>query len=264
MKKLILASSIAVVMTGSLMTSTAFAGQEGIRTADEKQSEETKNELIGFGSGVLAGAAVGGPVGAAIGGLFGIFVADSVNTNAEMEEKDIIIAGIENELSDTEVRIANLSNDYQKLKEEQMTQLVNFEEQTNDSWLKDFEHFETNLQFKTASAAIEQDYYTQLESIATLLNRYPQLNIKLTGYADQRGDSEYNYELSKQRATSVEGFLLEKGVEKGQITLIAEGESESTVNADDSVTKLNLEELYFERRVNVQMYNANKQLASIN
>lgn len=264
MKKVLLASTIAIVLTGSIASSSAFANQTELKSEAEVKSQETKNEAIGFGSGLIAGAAVGGPLGAAIGGIFGLVVADGINSENELDQKEQVIARIENDLSDKEAEIAMLSEDYEALRNEQMTQLVSFEKEANDAWLNDFEHFETNLQFKTASSNVEKEYINQLDSISALLNRYPQLNVKLTGYADHRGDSAYNYELSEQRATAVKDYLLDSGVELGQITLIAEGESESAKLIDENVPKVSLEELYFERRVNVQLFNAAGQLTASN
>ena len=65
----------------------------------------------------------------------------------------------------------------------------------------------------------------------------------LSGFADQRGDSDYNKALSEQRNLSVENYLMKRNVPEHQIITQAFGE-ESLVN-----TQGEYEKHIFDRRV---------------
>ena len=106
---------------------------------------------------------------------------------------------------------------------------------------------------------MEDAYKAQLKQVAALANTYPQLRIKLTGYADQRGDSQYNQQLSEQRAQAVKEFLLGNNVNASQIGVSGAGETTLTTQG-----KVNNEDLFFERRVSVTLVNSNKQMTAAN
>lgn len=52
--------------------------------------------------------------------------------------------------------------------------------------------------------------------------------IKLIGYADPRGDTEYNLRLGQRRAGSVGDFLQRKGMEQSKVRTSSKGEFEAT------------------------------------
>ena len=60
-----------------------------------------------------------------------------------------------------------------------------------------------NLNFKTGSAELTQESYSQVQNIAAILKAYPKLLIKIGGYTDKTGDSLTNLKLSQARATAV-------------------------------------------------------------
>jgi outer membrane protein OmpA-like peptidoglycan-associated protein len=61
----------------------------------------------------------------------------------------------------------------------------------------------------------------------------PDVHLQLDGFADERGDSEYNRNLSAQRAEFVSRVLQENGVPGDRIVLAAHGESPAAdPNAD--------------------------------
>lgn len=268
MKKLFIASSIAfALIVGS--SNTAFA-EEQEQTIQQAQ----KNEMIGFGSGAIAGATVGGPIGGIIGGVLGIFIANDINNDDKLKQQGVQLSQLNSELLSKQDHLALLQKEYKNLQHKQMLQLVAYEEQDNSAWLNDFSHFETNLQFKTASYLIEDTYKSQLNSLAALLSEYPQLSVKVTGFADHRGDSEYNKSLSLQRADAVKTYLLKNKVKNTQISVLGAGETPLTNDLITStepafgekarLTGLNIEDLFFERRVTVTLINTDKQLSAAN
>jgi len=168
-----------------------------------------------------------------------------------------------------------------------MLLLVSYEQNTSDDWLDKLRHFETNLQFKTASFVIENTYKAQLDSLATILSSYPQLRIKVTGFADQRGDSDYNQQLSKQRAEAVVTYLSTQNVSSEQMRTVAAGEElvsegsfdqsgpsnaellaygleSPTAQAKAGNAKLNAEDLFFSRRVNISLITPKEDMTAAN
>ncbi|MGB3726296.1 MAG: sortase-associated OmpA-like protein PdsO [Glaciecola sp.] len=254
MKKLILVSSITVAMTLGMNNAAVAANK-----SESDMTDAQKTEAIGFGSGFVTGALVGGPIGAIVGGTFGVLVAHDANTDDEIEAKNAEIVSISRELRQKEETIASVNRDLKSLQQKNMTQLVAYQENTDEEWLNDFNGFESNLQFKTASFLVEDAYKAQLKQVAALANTYPQLRIKLTGYADQRGDSQYNQQLSEQRAQAVKEFLLGNNVNASQIGVSGAGETTLTTQG-----KVNNEDLFFERRVSVTLVNSNKQMTAAN
>src|SRR5262245_38800148 len=69
-----------VLIIGSLLATSSFAGPRHRAAKDETAKDETrvvaKEESIGLGSGAVIGAAAGGPVGFVLGAAFGGWLGD--------------------------------------------------------------------------------------------------------------------------------------------------------------------------------------------
>ncbi|MFA6708185.1 MAG: OmpA family protein [Fusobacterium sp.] len=74
------------------------------------------------------------------------------------------------------------------------------------------------LTFPTNGAQIKPEFTTQLNSIAVVLNKYPNSKIKITGHTDNTGSYNYNLTLSEQRAYSVRNYLVKQGINPQRIT----------------------------------------------
>jgi sortase system peptidoglycan-associated protein len=263
MKKLILATTIAMSLNAAF-TPSASAGSYS--ADDEQKKIEKTNEAIGFGSGALAGAAVGGPLGAMIGAIFGILIADDVNDKDQLASANSRLELANNEVEQQQQNIIALQTNIQKMQHKQMVQLVSYNEASNDTWLNELSNLETNLQFKTASFIVEDVYKSQLNSLAAILSSYPQLKVKVTGYADNRGDSSYNKNLSEQRAEAVKRYLEENMVKPSQISISGEGETtvSSTTTSQGNDRIETREDLFFARKVNLSLVKPNQQMTAAN
>ncbi|MGR5411228.1 OmpA family protein [Vibrio astriarenae] len=62
-----------------------------------------------------------------------------------------------------------------------------------------------------------------LQGLMDKINRV-ESNLLLSGHTDSIGTKEYNYSLGLRRAESVQGYLMDKGVERTQIVLETHGE----------------------------------------
>ncbi len=87
--------------------------------------------------------------------------------------------------------------------------------------------FETNagdrVYFDYDQYAIRSDGQPILERQAQWLQRYPQVQVRVEGNADERGTEEYNFALAGRRADSVRAYLVAHGVSPSRITTISYG-----------------------------------------
>lgn len=259
MKKLLIASSIALCLNTAY---TPSASANSYSPDPKQETKERTNEAIGFGSGAIAGAAVGGPIGAIIGGMFGIFIADDINGDGQLLDAKETLAHAEQRLAKQQENIVALQSNIQKMQQQQMIQLASYDEASSATWLNELANFETNLQFKTASFLVEEVYQSQLNSLASILSSYPQLKVKVTGYADKRGDSVYNKTLSEKRAQAVKEYLLNNSVKASQISV--SGEGETSITSTNTNNEFVSEDLFFARKVNVSLVKPNQQMTAAN
>ena len=62
-----------------------------------------------------------------------------------------------------------------------------------------------------------------LNAQAAWLNRYPAIQIRIEGNADERGTREYNLALGSRRANSVRDYLISRGVQEARIAAVSFG-----------------------------------------
>lgn len=71
-----------------------------------------------------------------------------------------------------------------------------------------------------------------LNSLVTVLNKYPDTNIEVQGHTDNTGTDKYNMALSKRRAASVSNYLISKGISSRRTTTKGYGESAPNYSND--------------------------------
>ncbi|MBF7075072.1 sortase-associated OmpA-like protein PdsO [Glaciecola sp. MH2013] len=229
-----------VIAFTCLMSASAFASANQSIDEKELKKQENTNNAVGFGTGVVFGAAVAGPVGAAVAGLFGLFIADDINDENRLELT-------KTELNSTSEELVALQKDYESSMSKANEQIAAMDSAMTKAIQQVSPHLETNIQFKTASYLIEDHYKTQLDGLASELRKNPGLKIELSGFADQRGESAYNQVLSEQRTKAVKDYLLSQFVNDNQI--IAQAFGESNLASSNS----SFEEDFFDRRVHVKV-----------
>lgn len=76
----------------------------------------------------------------------------------------------------------------------------------------------TNLiLFNTNSAEIKIESYSELDKIADLLNRNPEVFVGIEGHTDNIGTEAINLPLSKNRAKSIADYLIKKGIKANRV-----------------------------------------------
>jgi outer membrane protein OmpA-like peptidoglycan-associated protein len=218
MFKKVLIGAVAV----ALSSSAAYAGE----------NKFTKEEGSGMLSGAAVGAIVGGPIGAAFGLMVGGIVGDSIGTAKRGEKEAVLRADeLQQELVDTRIALAKAS-----------------ERSGGDEMLDALAaRLHADVMFRTGTAELDADVQKKVEDLGLMLASHPQLEIQLHGFADPRGKSEQNLELSMLRASAVRDALMRGGAAPEQIRISAHGEDLTTAPKDD------LEAYAWERRVSISI-----------
>ena len=240
---------ISTLIIGALVFSTQATAEQSV----EVESSSNNEELIGLTSGIVLGAVVGGPVGAIIGAFTGTLVGKSVGDDDALKSQQAMLDEKEQQLialNQQNESLVELSDQYEQA-QQQLTNLKMAQEQKLTELALGL-----NIQFKTGSSTIEPHFQSQLNDIAYAMSLSPELTLDLTGYADRRGDGDYNQALSEQRVAEVKSYLIEQGVTEQRLHNQAFGDS-SPLMAEQS-----FENDFFDRRVTLKLQNQDGSLAA--
>lgn len=83
-----------------------------------------------------------------------------------------------------------------------------------------------DLLFETEKTEVAPQYHRFLDNVAAAMNNNTAYKLTLVGHADDRGESEFNLDLSKKRAEAVKTYLTGKGVAASRITTTGVGETQ--------------------------------------
>ncbi len=86
--------------------------------------------------------------------------------------------------------------------------------------------------FVTSSDAITESSKSTLDKVADTMIKNDDVNVEVAGYTDDRGESDFNQDLSQKRAEAVRAYLESSGVAANRMT--AKGYGEDTPIADNS------------------------------
>ena len=78
-----------------------------------------------------------------------------------------------------------------------------------------------NITFQTDSYNLRADFYPVLNSVGTVLSKYPDTTLKVSGHTDSTGSRNHNQTLSERRARSVADYLVTREV--GSTRMLVEG-----------------------------------------
>lgn len=230
---------VSCVLSSALLPSAAMANEQ---TEHEKQ-----NELIGFGSGIAIGTAIAGPLGGMVAGVFGLLIADDINSDKKLAKAEATIR-------QKEQTLVSMQRQYEQDKQVTMVQIASLDKALEQAKPE----LESNIQFKTGSYTLQPHYTPQLDLVAETLVNNPSLFISLSGYADQRGDDTLNQALSEQRANAVKQYLLDRNVKSEQVLTNSYGET-SLVSTGE-----NYEDDFFDRRVHLKVAEQNSVMTAAN
>ena len=105
------------------------------------------------------------------------------------------------------------------------------------------------LEFEPDSATLLPSASEQLQNIATIMQAYPAVRMKIGGYTDNSGDRAYNLKLSQDRAEAAMNRIATLGVDRSRLE--AEGYGDTHPIADNATPQGRLRN----RRVDIRVTN---------
>ena len=204
----------------------------------------SKQESAGVGAGVVIGALAGGPVGAIIGAAIGAKLGDTMHNKSSaidtlsgsLDESRSDIAILEGDIRALNGDIDSLSAELEHFQEIDRPQLVNLMQAG----------IAMDLLFRTDEHVLADTTGGRLSELASAVAQMRDVRVQLDGFADERGDSEYNLKLSERRVNFVREQLVAAGINPSQIRVSAHGEAPAQ---DESVDSYALE-----RRVSLKLF----------
>jgi peptidoglycan-associated lipoprotein len=80
------------------------------------------------------------------------------------------------------------------------------------------------IYFDYNRSSLRDDQLQRLEENLALLRDHPELQVQIVGHTDERGSTEYNYNLGVRRAQSVQEHLTKNGIAADRISILSRGE----------------------------------------
>jgi peptidoglycan-associated lipoprotein len=87
--------------------------------------------------------------------------------------------------------------------------------------------------FETDSPELTAQSRATLDRQAQWLNQYSRYTFTIEGHADERGTREYNIALGARRATTVQDYLISRGVAANRMRTISYGKERPVAVCDD-------------------------------
>lgn len=179
--------SLIVIMTAALI----FASCSSM-------NKTQKGAIVGTAGGAAAGAVIGNAagntalgaiIGAAVGGATGAIIGHQMDKQAEEIEKTVPDAKVKRVGEGIVVE------------------------------------FSSNVLFGFDESNLSYDAKTNLNKLVNILDAYPDTDIEVQGHTDSKGSTEYNYNLSQQRASAVSGYLVSQNISSRRLSVVGFGEA---------------------------------------
>ena len=71
--------------------------------------------------------------------------------------------------------------------------------------------------FDKGQSNVTPEIAQELDKVVDLLDRFPQLQLRVESHTDSRGGSSSNFTLSQKRADAIKKYLIQQGVPTGSI-----------------------------------------------
>ncbi|MGB0885015.1 MAG: OmpA family protein [Chitinophagales bacterium] len=82
-----------------------------------------------------------------------------------------------------------------------------------------------NVYFAFDQSDIREMYAVEMDSVLTLMNKYPNVKLKIDGHTDSKGSDAYNQKLSERRTIEAKEYFIEKGIDEARIMTQGFGET---------------------------------------
>jgi len=188
---------IAGLLAISLAANTAYA---------KKPDDGSKRGGAAFTSGAIIGGAAAGPIGAVVGASVGAFMGERSHKKSEA----LVARKAEAALLASEVEMLN-------------TQLGTMESKAGQVG--------STIQFRTGQTAVRDNDRARLAKLGALVADLKDVRVRVSGFADSRGDDALNLSLSQERAEMVARELEKAGVPKERMVVEGMGERFASTEA---------------------------------
>ena len=209
----------------------------------------SKEENVGVGAGAVVGALAGGPIGFIVGAAIGAKVGD------KMHKKSTTIDALTGSLDDSQRQVSALENDVRTLNldvDNLSAELVRLREIDRPELIKLMQAgIAMDVLFRTDEHVLADTTGARLAELAGSLASKPEIRLQLDGFADERGNEDYNLKLSEKRVLFVRDQLISAGVDPTRIRISAHGEAPAQDDSTDSYA--------LERRVSLKLFIENSQ-----
>lgn len=82
-----------------------------------------------------------------------------------------------------------------------------------------------NIHFEYNQATLKSESWAVVGQVAYMLEKHPEVKLRIDGHTDSDGTAAYNLELSQRRADAVKNALVQEGVDSGRLTTMGYGET---------------------------------------
>ena len=107
-------------------------------------------------------------------------------------------------------------------------------------YLEQIEEIEKNFnaaKFESGKAVLNDDAKFVLHDLVKILNKQPQIRLKIVGHASDEGDAKFNQKISEKRAKAVVDFLVSRGIDADRLEYEGKGSSEPLEEGNREVNR---------------------------
>ena len=210
-----------ITMRSTRIASALFIGATVVLSGCAGMSQQQKGAVIGATTGAAVGGVIGNQtgstargaiIGAVVGGAAGAVIGHQMDQQAKELQQNIPGATIQRVGEGIAVTFAS------------------------------------GILFPFNSTEILPDGRTNLQQLASSLEKYPNSDILIVGHTDSVGTDAYNNDLSQRRALAAQGYLQTLGVPATRLQATGRGESEPIQSNDTDAGRAQ------NRRVEIAIY----------
>jgi outer membrane protein OmpA-like peptidoglycan-associated protein len=210
-----------ITMRSTRISSALFIGASVVLSGCAGMSQQQKGAVIGATTGAAVGGVIGNQtgstargaiIGAVVGGAAGAVIGHQMDQQAKELQQNIPGATIQRVGEGIAVTFAS------------------------------------GILFPFNSTEILPDGRTNLQQLASSLEKYPNSDILIVGHTDSVGTDAYNNDLSQRRALAAQSYLQSLGVPATRLQATGRGESEPIQSNDTDAGRAQ------NRRVEIAIY----------
>jgi outer membrane protein OmpA-like peptidoglycan-associated protein len=105
----------------------------------------------------------------------------------------------------------------------------------------------SGIRFRSGSTELDGDSLQILDEVVEVLNLVGDAQILIAGHTDSRGNADYNFSLSADRAAAVQQYLINRGIAAGRLTARGYGPTQPIATNDTAAGRA------LNRRIEIQL-----------